>query len=417
MKFRKARGVDDSPPEVEISKQDVRDVVRDVFEKHGFNPMQTPSIERLETLTSKFSGGEEILKEIYSFTDQGDRELGLRYDHTIPLARYISNNRDIKLPFKRYQMGSVFRDGPVKKGRLREFIQCDADIVGSKDKRDEAVLVKMVSSVLDRLGIEYFFEVNSRNVLDDIINAVGMNDASSVILSIDKLKKKGPDGVKEELLEKGYDEDDVDTLLDILSTEGDSYSILDDLEEYLSEATYDEIHTFLDRCEEYDLNYEFRPTLARGLQYYTGIIYEFFFAESNVSSSIGAGGRYDEMITSFTDDNQEYPSVGISIGLDVLLEEYDGGNNSVVDVYVIPIGVDVSEEVEALREDINVDVNPENRGISQGLKYADHYNIQYAMLIGEDEKDAGKVTLKDLEEGEEKMISLEESRNVILPRS
>lgn len=410
MTFKQARGVQDSAYGKEILRQKVISIIREIYEKNGFNPLQTPTIERFETLTNKFAGGEEIINEIYTFTDQGDRKLGLRYDHTVPLARFISQDRSIKLPFKRYQIGKVFRDGPVKKGRLREFYQCDADIVGSKSIKDEATLIKMVSQVFARLNITYIAQINNRKILDDVMDSLNIpvSKRNTCILSIDKLEKQGRKYVIQELIDKGLDEKIASRLLDLLSND------LESLKDVVCEENYDEVNTLLTLLERYRVNYVFKPELARGLQYYTGSIFEFFFVDKDITSSIAAGGRYDDMIGDFIQDNQKYPSVGISIGLDVILEVLNQDKKSVVDVFVIPIGVDVHDQVKELRSfGLNVDVNPENRGISSGFKFAEYYGIDHVLLIGSDELDSGLFTLKNIKSGKEKKVSLKDLASLV----
>lgn len=405
MTFKTARGVQDSDFKREIAKNKIIDVARQVFEKNGFNPLQTPIIERFDTLTNKYAGGEEIVKEIYSFTDQGDRKLGLRYDHTVPLARYISEDRSIKLPFKRYQIGKVFRDGPIKKGRLREFYQCDVDIVGSKNVEDEGQLIKMVSNIFKAINIKYVAKINNRKVLDDILKYLDIPEDKhqTLILTIDKLEKKGKQSVIKELEEKSVDKKKATKLLKLLHKD------LNEIKDIIQEETFNEVNTLLTYLQRHEVNFEFTPSLARGLQYYTGSIYEFFFANSDIKSSIAAGGRYDNMIGDFIQDNQKYPSVGISIGLDIILEEVSKDKKSVVDLFIIPIGVDLTDLINNLRnKNINVDVNAKNRGISAGFKYAEHYNISNVLLVGSNELEEEKYTLKNLESGKEKKVSFEE---------
>ncbi|PIN81464.1 histidine--tRNA ligase, partial [Candidatus Woesearchaeota archaeon CG10_big_fil_rev_8_21_14_0_10_32_9] len=191
MKIQLAKGVKDINPEEKIKKNEIVQTIQKYFELYGYNPLDTPIIERFDVLASKYAGGSEILKETFKLNDQGERDLCLRYDLTVPFARYIATTPTIKLPFKRYQIGQVFRDGPIKAGRFREFTQCDADVVGSKDMLSEAELLKIASLVFNDLKIDVEIKVNNRKVLDAIMKKSGIPEDKwmSSILSLDKIEK------------------------------------------------------------------------------------------------------------------------------------------------------------------------------------------------------------------------------------
>lgn len=398
MKMSLAKGTQDYEPKKQILKGKIMSVLRKNFKKYGFNPLQTPVIERFDVLTSKYAGGEEILKEIYKLNDQGGRDLALRYDLTVPLARYVSLNLDLKLPFKRYQIGQVFRDGPIKPGRFREFTQCDCDVVGSNSLFSDAELLKLASDVFLDLGLDVTIKVNSRKVLDALIPVSEKND---FILSLDKLEKIGSSGVKAELLSKGFKESDVDVVLSKISLSKD------DLRKELG-CDFDEMQEVLDYCDLLGVNVDFTPSLARGLSYYTGTIFEVFLNNSQITSSIAAGGRYDKMISEFS--GKDYPAVGISFGLDVLIAALsDYSKESLVDVLIISIGEDKEaiKVLSSLRDfGINCEFNLKN--VKKGLSFADAYKIPFALFIGSDEVKQGKYTLRDLTSGSEFKLSLEE---------
>ena len=207
MELDTAKGVRDFPPEEKIVRNKIINKITSIFELYGFSPLETPIIERLDVLSAKYAGGQEILKEVFKLKDQGDRDLCLRYDLTVPLARYIGMNPRIKLPFKRYQYGDVFRDGPIKLGRFREFTQCDIDIIGSKSMLADAQCISVAEMVFSSLKFDITIEVNNRKVLDGILAyaEVPQDFWLPAILSIDKLKKIGKDGVSKELQDKGLD--------------------------------------------------------------------------------------------------------------------------------------------------------------------------------------------------------------------
>src|SRR3989344_2904730 len=193
MKLQLPKGTRDLKPEEAIVRNKIVSALKEVFELYGYNPLETPAFERFDILASKYAGGDEILKETFKLKDQGNRELGLRYDLTVPLARYVGTNPNIKLPFKRYQIGEVFRDGPVASARYRQFLQCDVDVVGSSSIAAEAELINLIYTAFSKLGIEVVIKFNSRKLLNDILDYIGIEKSKQelAILSIDKMEKLG----------------------------------------------------------------------------------------------------------------------------------------------------------------------------------------------------------------------------------
>ncbi len=416
MEMQNAKGTRDISPENMIVKNKIIEVIRNIFERYGYSPLDTPILERYDVLASKYAGGSEILKETFRLKDQGNRELALRYDLTVPLARYIAMNPAIKMPFKRYQIGEVFRDGPIKAGRYRQFMQCDADAVGSNDLAMEAEQMKIADTAFEELGLSATIKFNNRKILDEIMEKAGIPENLRIesMLTIDKLEKIGTKKVIQELTDKGVSAKSIETLMRLMEREIDNKETLDRLKDYIGETPgVVEVEELLRLLELFEVPAEFQPSLARGLAYYTGTVFEFYVDDSEIKSSAGAGGRYDNMIGDFAGNNQDYAAVGVSFGVDVILEAYKEKHavkkKSVVQALIIPLNT-YEESVKAmnyLREKgLNVDLS-QKKGVSKGLEYASYYGIPHAIIIGEDEVKTGKYTVRDMETGQEEMLALE----------
>ena len=398
----------DFPPEEKILRDEVISVLKGIFELYGFSPLETPVVERWEVLSAKYSGGEEILKETFKLTDQGGRQLGLRYDLTVPLARFVGMNPTIKRPFKRYQIGTVYRDGPIKKGRTREFYQCDADIVGSSSPLADAECVQLALDVFEKLGIDVEVKINNRKVLYELAQAAEIPEelTEAAILSLDKLEKIGPDGVLREMIERGIARVSAERFL----------SGAQDREALKKGEGYRELEPVLSALQ--DPRVVWTPSLARGLSYYTGTIYEVYAKNSSVTGSLAAGGRYDNMIGQFLGGSEKIPAVGISFGLEPILEVLKEKHSerivrkTVTQVYVIPFKTLLAEGraicQQLRRAGIKTDMDFSAKGISDGLKYANAYEIPFVVIVGPDEVAAGKVKLRDMRSGEEKLLTVDE---------
>jgi len=409
MKLENVKGTQDIMPEEKIALNSIIDSLRESFELYGYNPLETPAIEYLEVLASKFAGGEEILKEIYKLTDQGKRELALRYDLTVPFARVVAMNPHVKKPFKRYQIDKVWRDGPIKLGRYREFWQCDCDVVGVKSIAAEAELLAMAKGFFEKLGLEISVRVNNRKLLAEMMAFAGVSEemSNSAILSIDKLLKIKADGVEKELIEKGLSEEVADSVIEIISNNFEGIAKL-----LPGSKGVSELRELMGYCSENGVEIDVEPTLARGLAYYTGTIYEIFVKDGSFGGAIAAGGRYDTMITEFVSDGKDYPCVGISFGLSALKDalkkkELLDCRKSVVDVLVVSMSEDVAAR-KVTRElrfaGVNTELDLMGRNISKNLDFANKMGIRYVAIIGEDEAKEDKVTLKDMQEGNQEMI-------------
>ncbi|MBT3865586.1 histidine--tRNA ligase [Candidatus Woesearchaeota archaeon] len=417
MELKRAKGTRDFLPEEKISRNEVVDILKGTFERYGFNPLETPSLEMMDVLGSKYAGGAEILKETFNLKDQGGRELGLRYDLTVPFARVIAMNKGLRMPFKRYAIDRVFRDGPLKLGRYREFWQCDVDVVGCNSFVAEVELFNIAKDVFSEIGLDVVIKVNDRRLLDAVIENVGVDkdQVNEVILVIDKLEKVGVEAVKKELIDSvGIDVKVCDLLLEIVLCKGSNQ---DKLKIVSNSVKNNEGFNNLDKIfSEVDF-LEFSPSLARGLTYYTGTVFEVFLKDRKVRSSLSAGGRYDKLIGDLVGDGREYPAVGISFGLDVINEalkiknEGKESKKTVVDIYVVSIGCsDESRKiVQKFRSGkLKVDIDLLERGVSKNLDYASKAGIKYVVFVGKKELEAKKVKLKNMVSGDEKMLTVNE---------
>jgi histidyl-tRNA synthetase len=406
-----ARGVRDfSLAEMQVRSR-VLETIQAQFRIHGFNPLETPILERLETLNAKMAGGEQtdVAKEIFRVTDQGGRELGLRYDLTVPLARYVAMHKDLRFPFRRSEIGKVYRDGPVKLGRYREFIQCDADLVGTNSALADAECIFVASAVFDALNIAAVTHVNDRVLLDAICVKAGIEDAASTIITLDKLEKIGDEGVRKELEAKGVRKEQIDTLFALTSLEGTNGGKLDFLASEVGEDAVKRLRELDALCGEL---ITITPSLARGLAYYTGVVFESFAVDSEIKSSLCGGGRYDNLIGILGGEPQ--PAVGISFGVEPICEVLKAapGEETASDTraLIVSIGATTNECVTLMRElrsrSIPVIMDVAARNMSKNMEYADKSGIAFVIILGEKDLAEGKVTLKDLDSGEEKKLAL-----------
>ncbi|NIK69700.1 histidine--tRNA ligase [Paenibacillus sp. BK720] len=402
-------------------RQKVRAVVQEVFELYAFEGMDSTVLHELDLLTSKYAGGDENLKEMYRFTDQRGRKLGLRYDLTIPFAKVMALNPGIKLPYRRYEIGKVFRDGPVKRGRLREFLQCDADMVGVAGPEAEGELMLIAVEVFKRLDIPVTLRWNNRRFLGEILKAVGVpeEESLSVMLTLDKLEKAGSDGVLEELRNKGITWSTVDEIAELMAMSEPSITLVAeryDLKESKGAAEVYALQALIDKLKLSDIC-RFDPFLSRGLSFYTGTVYEIFDASGAYASSIGSGGRYDAIIGRLIgSEEMPYPAVGLSFGMESIMEMIRDrvGPAPAPRVVVLSIGDSmIGEALMAaafLRSNgIQTGMEPAGRKLRKALASLESRSVRYALLIGEEEAQTGKVRLKDMKAREEYVVPLDEA--------
>ncbi|MDO8643167.1 MAG: histidine--tRNA ligase [Candidatus Woesearchaeota archaeon] len=428
LELQRARGTRDFPPEEKIMRNELIATLVRLFEQFGFSPLETPILERYDVLASKYAGGAEILKETFTLKDQGERDLCLRYDLTVPFARFFGMNPTLKLPFKRYQIGPVFRDGPIKLGRYREFWQCDVDVVGTKNMLADAELVVLAQKFFHQINFDVTIEINNRKFLDGLLAFLGLTEKNvDVLVAVDKLKKIGSADVKKELKQKGLSPTQVEQLFSLLTLPGKNSDKIAILREKITTPAaqeglreIEELLAYVDRLGD-EANVSFEPTLSRGLAYYTGPVFEVFLkdsSESDVKSSLAGGGRYDRMIGTFLGSG-EYPAVGISFGIEPIVEqlkiiraaEKEPMKKSVTQVFLIPIKT-LNESLTILstlrKEGINADIDIIGRGISKNLDYANALGIPYVLIIGAQELAQNKVKLKDMLSGTEELLGVHE---------
>jgi len=429
MTIEMAKGTRDFPPEDKIIREELITSLKEVFESYGYSPLETPSIERLDTLTAKFAAGTEsdAAKEIFKLTDQGNRELGLRFDLTVPFSRFVALNPNLKMPFKRYEIGRVFRDGPIKLGRYREFWQCDVDIAGAASVKAEAELLLLALEALKKLKLDAYIEINNRKLLFGLMDycEIPAGKRETVIITIDKLAKYGEDVVRKELVDKYVDKHSIDKLLEVFTARGLNEEILERVSASINSDIGREGLKELKELFEYLKFVEhgkivLNIALARGLAYYTGSVFEGFIKNSKVTSSICGGGRYDNMIGMYASNNRQYPAVGISFGLepitDALKLNLQELRKTVAELYIIPIQTFKESLVIAttLREaGLNVDLDLMDKGISKNLDYANTLKIPFVAFIGETELKEQKIKLKNMIDGSEKLLTLDEVYDVV----
>lgn len=413
-------------PDEQIKFNHMRDIIRRNYEKYGFNPIDTPVIEKSEVLLAK--GGGDTEKQVYRFM-RGDNDLSLRFDLTVPLARYVSQHMsDLTFPFKRYQIGKVYRGERNQKGRFREFYQCDIDIIGNGKLSiiNDAEIPSIIYSTFKELGFDAFkIHINNRKILNGFFGSLNVKDTVSTLRTVDKLDKIGSQNVKEELIKLGISEEDALKILDFIGIEGSSSEIIDKLKNMGIENEsfiegVNEIESVAKNIVDFGVpekNFMIDLKIARGLDYYTGTVYETTLDDYPSVGSVCSGGRYDNLAEHYT--KQKLPGVGISIGLTRLFYQLnqagllkDSCDDSIAKVLVVPMSEDISKALKTasrLRiEGINTEVYSEKAKIQKKLTYANKLGIPYVVLIGEDEIKSGKLTFKDMKSGEQCKLSEDE---------
>lgn len=418
------KGTTDYYGKDQLIRNKITDTLKETFIKYNYQPLDSTVLYNYDILAYKYKDGAEILNEMYTLTDQGNRQLGLRYDLTIPFCKFIANQKDLRLPLKRYEIGKVFRNGPVKTGRCREFYQCDVDVVGISGQVIEAEQMQMVVDIFTKLGIDINIKWNNRKLMSIIIedSNISKDKVEEVIGIIDKIEKISRQDFIKELSKIEIDEETANKLLDNFNK-----SLTDYIETYENDErvvaceAIQEIKKLSSYIEKLNLsdNTTFTPTLARGLSIYTSTVFEFFDKKERLTCSLGGGGRYDKIITDFIDDGNIYPAVGLSFGLEpiytIIKDEMSSDN--LIDAYIIPMGTEVESLMLArnLRQNnINVIVEMNNRKLKKCFEYASKENIKYVIVVGSDEIQENMYTIKDMTTSEQLKLPYNELKDYIL---
>lgn len=421
MKLMNVKGTFDFMPEDMQIRNKIMEILRRNFEKSGYLPLETPMLNYFDLLSYKYSDDAEILSEIYRLKDQGDRDLGLRYDLTVPFCKVVGLSKNLTLPFRRYEIGRVFRNGPVKLGRTREFYQCDVDVVGIDNRFIEAEQLLMAYNTYKELGIDIYIKYNNRKLMSGLILLAGIPEdkIDGVIGVIDKKEKVSPEDLVLMLEDLDIKKTNITKLLDLFDKDYEYYESIKDKNELLCEGVNEigEIQSYLTDLGIVD-DTVFSPTLARGLSIYTGIVFEFYDKKKRLTCAIGAGGRYNKIITNFMDNGMEYPAVGLSFGLEpifvILKEEME--KQSLIDVYMVPLDTNIEtlKLANELRENgVNVLIEMNKRKVGKCFEYAERENIKYVMVIGENEVTSGVYKIKDMIKKEEYSLNVDELKKLL----
>lgn len=412
-------------PSEQILFDQIKEKIERTYKKFGFLPLDTPIIELSEVLLAKAGG--ETEKQIYRF-NKGDTDLSLRFDLTVPLSKYVAKNYgNLSFPFRRYQIGKVYRGERTQKGRYREFYQCDIDIIGDGelDIINDAELPSVIYTIFKELGFDDFtICINNRKILNGLFENIGQKENSTQILRIiDKIEKIGKQAVIEELKKIDVSEDAIEKIIEFIEISGTSKEKIEKLKNLnISNETFEtglkELEFVYNNIKLFGVpeeNYKIDLTIARGLDYYTGTVYETFLNNYRELGSICSGGRYENLAEYYTD--KKLPGVGVSIGLTRLFYKLNelglikSTKKSISEVIIIPMIENLEEPIKLATELRNLGINTEiysnNKKLKAKMKYADKLQIPYVIVIGEDEIKANKIKLKNMQTGNEQEIELD----------
>ena len=413
-------------PKEQILFNQMKEKIQKSYEKFGFLPLDTPIIEMANVLLAKAGG--ETEKQIYRF-QKGDNDLALRFDLTVPLAKYITEYyNELSFPFRRYQIGKVYRGERPQKGRFREFYQCDIDIIGDGELSiiNDAEIPSIIYNTIRELGFEDFtICINNRKILNGLFQELNQEELSVDIMRIiDKLEKIGEENVKASLTELGVKEDAIEKIMKFIRIDGTTDEKLQELEKlgFTSELfkqglqELKQVVTYVRAFGVPDSNFKVDLTIARGLDYYTGTVYETFLNKYGEIGSVCSGGRYDNLAEFYTD--RKLPGVGVSIGLTRLfyklneLNAIEANKKSMAELLVLPMTENIEKVIEigsTIREaGISTEIYLEDKKIKAKFKYADRLQIPYVAVIGDDEIANGKIALKDMQTGVQENLTIQE---------
>ena len=415
-------------PNEQILFNQMKEKIEKTYKKFGFLPLDTPVIELAEVLLAKAGG--ETEKQIYRF-QKGDTDLALRFDLTVPLAKYVAKNYgNLSFPFRRYQIGKVYRGERAQKGRYREFYQCDIDIIGDGelDLINDAEIPAVIYTMFRELGFEDFtIKINNRRILNGLFESVDQKEnAVEILRIIDKIEKIGKEEVIKEFEELGLKEKQISNIIDFIEIEGTSDEKIEKLENLgIENETYlkgvEELKTVIKNVRLFgvpEANFTVDLTIARGLDYYTGTVYETFLNKYREIGSVCSGGRYENLAEYYTD--KSLPGVGVSIGLTRLFYKLNELNlikadrKSVADILIIPMEENLEESIKLATKLRNIGINTEiylnDKKLKAKFKYADKLEIPYVIVLGEDEIKAKEITLKDMKTGNEEKLPMDEKK-------
>ena len=410
-------------PKEQILFNQMKEKIEKTYQQFGFLPLDTPVIELSDVLLAKAGG--ETEKQIYRFS-KGENDLSLRFDLTVPLSKYVAKNYgNLSFPFRRYQIGKVYRGEKTQKGRFREFYQCDIDIIGDEnlDIINDAELPSIIYTIFKELGFDHFtICINNRKILNGLFQSMGQKEnATDILRIIDKIDKIGKEAVKEELSKIKVEKKDIEKIMNFIAIDGNSYEKLEKLEKLdIDNIDYqkgvEELKEVIKNIELFgvpDTNFKVDLTIARGLDYYTGTVYETFLNDYREIGSICSGGRYEDLAKYYTD--KKLPGVGISIGLTRLfyklneLNLIQASKNSMAQVLIIPMLENYEEPIKLATNLRNLGICTEiylnDKKLKTKFKYADKLKIPYVIVIGEDEIATNQITIKNMETGEETKLT------------
>jgi histidyl-tRNA synthetase len=412
-------------PNEQILFEQMKSKIENTYQKFGFLPLDTPIIELSEVLLAKAGG--ETEKQIYRFT-KGETDLSLRFDLTVPLSKYVAKNYgNLSFPFRRYQIGKVYRGEKTQKGRFREFYQCDIDIIGDGelDIINDAELPSIIYTIFKELGFDNFtICINNRKILNGLFESLNQKEnAVEILRIIDKIDKIGKEAVIEELAKINVQKSEIEKIMNFISIDGTSDEKIEKLENLGIESEVyskgvEELKQVVKNIRLFgvpDNNFKVDLTIARGLDYYTGTVYETFLNDYRELGSVCSGGRYENLAEYYTDKN--LPGVGISIGLTRLFYKLNELNliqaeqKSVSQILIIPMIENLEKPIALATELRNLGIKTEiylnNKKLKAKLKYADKLKIPYVIVIGEDEIATNTINIKNMETGEEKQVSFD----------
>ena len=422
MKIEKVKGMRDYDTDDMLIRRNVVAMVEKIFEKRGFVPIETPALEKWEVLAGKDAGGRDIIEQTFNFLDQGERRIGLRYDLTVPLVRYVSERSNIGFPFKRYQYGRVWRYEETRKGRYREFYQFDIDVVGAQSVAADAECIATIVDALGEIGVGKFkILINNRKIVEGMLNFLGIKSKKQIegaMRTIDKIEKLSRAQIDGEFKRYGIERVQAGEILNALSRKGkpaevirtmlkefpDNDKVLEGIGELEKLVDYLDAYGVTNKCV-FDLS------LVRGLGYYTGCVFEARLDAGG--DSIAGGGRYDKVIGSLV--SREIPAVGFSLGIERILnilKEKDYIKRPVCDYFVIYAGDEMKfsaiKIAEALRaEGMIVETDLMGRNFSNQMKYANRIGAKKVVIAGQKEMAQGKVVVRDMIKGKETIVEVE----------